>query len=173
MVQKKADKNSTSYPDYILTHKNNNYQRMQDDDPGLPIPSCIMLYLLYLITYLLLFGDLTFQSFVFPFHTFCVVNEKSSHAALVLWAATASQLLCAAPVWLPLCRSLSSPFSSFSSSSSPLCSIYRLHLQRGCSVQFLKAAAVVEWLIQCGEQLSWGGFIKIRNCRLLTLSSFS
>lgn len=63
----------------------------------------------YLITYLFLSDDdnLTSRSFVFPFHTpICAANDKSSHAALVLKAAAASQ--CCVQL---LCDSLSAVLS--------------------------------------------------------------
>lgn len=85
--------------------------------------SAKMLYHLYLITYLLLFGDdkLIFSSFVFLSHSPSVLpmtnlpmhplfSELQQHPSAV----------CAAPVWLPPYRCLSSHFSSSSSSFSTL-----------------------------------------------------
>lgn len=61
--------------------------------------------------------------------------------------------LCAASVWLPLRCSLSSPFSSFS--SSPLFSIYRLHLHRACPVQF--PDPLQWWSDRYSMETDWAG----------------
>lgn len=100
-----------------------------------------MLQLLYLIEWILLFGvDYpTFQSFVFHFHPPSVLSVMTLPMQL-LFSELQQHLraVCSTSVAPSQPSSpLSSPFSSFS--FSPLCSIYRLHLQRACSVHFPNA----------------------------------